>query len=266
MPQFTSHDLDRIVAETFVDHVELHAAIPSTNSRALELTKEEPHAHNCTLVLAEKQTAGRGRATNQWWSAEGALTCSLLLNSQHFALPSNRWPLLSLITGLAVCETIDGFLPDGLTRIKWPNDVYIRGRKVCGILVEAATGSQESLVVGIGVNVNNSLDNAPKEVSERAITLCDVAGKNISCIDFLIGLLRQIEFHFASLIADGDQFSAQWNKRCLLTGQKIQIDTPKQKITGLCRGINAEGALLLETDNGVEPCYSGVVTQFNSGC
>src|SRR6266478_5912911 len=88
------------------------------------------------LVLAERQTSGRGRGSNRWWSNDGALLFSLIIDAAEYGLPEARWPQLSITAGASVCEALTSFVNAGIIRLKWPNDVWLNGRKTCGILVE----------------------------------------------------------------------------------------------------------------------------------
>jgi BirA family transcriptional regulator, biotin operon repressor / biotin---[acetyl-CoA-carboxylase] ligase len=264
MAVYSPEFLQRIQDETFVDAVELHEALPSTNSRALELVTQGMLGRRCSLILAEQQTAGRGRGANRWWSAEGGLTFSLLLNSQALSLPVNRWPLVSLTTGLAVCEAIDPLLGpySDKTSLKWPNDVYLQGRKLCGILVEGADHRIGALVIGIGVNVNNSYSAAPGDLQQKAVALCDVLHEEIDRSEVLLNIVKQLETRI-KLLADGrDDLRALWQERCLLTGRTVQIEMHSGEITGLCRGIDRDGTLLVETSGGCQRIVSGVVRSF----
>ena len=165
--RFTTGDLERIVAETFVDRVDYHEETDSTNSRAAQLAAGVVDDRSCVLVLADHQTAGRGRGTNRWWSTRGGLTFSVLLRPDAIALPTARWPQISLTAGLAVCEAIESVEPELAPQLKWPNDVYLRGRKLSGILVEATDGKQRNVVLGIGLNVHNSAESAPRSCAIR---------------------------------------------------------------------------------------------------
>jgi BirA family biotin operon repressor/biotin-[acetyl-CoA-carboxylase] ligase len=268
--RFSGDDLDRILAATFVERVEYRPEFASTNSRALELAAHE--SASCVLVLADRQTDGRGRGANRWWSADGALTFSVLVKPDHFRLPTQRWPQVSLTTGLAVCDAIDSIvtdpvLSDSTARLKWPNDVYLGARKVCGILVEATDGGNRNLVVGVGVNVNNSASAAPTELRDKVVALCDVAGRSVSRIDVLVAILQQLAMQLDRLSSPSqelkDELREQWTRRCLLTGRRVEIELPHGRRTGICRGIDADGALLVETDGGTERFVSGVVAQFD---
>ncbi len=183
-PPFAKADLDRLLGSGFIREVEFHHEIGSTNERALQLARE-PHRRYPLLVLAEHQTAGRGRGANRWWGAPGALTFSLVLEGSTAQLPPHRWPQASLTTGLAVCEALEELLRDRTIQLKWPNDVYWKQRKLCGVLLESPAERPGILVLGIGLNVNNSLHNAPHELQSTAITLADATGDSFSLTDVL---------------------------------------------------------------------------------
>jgi BirA family biotin operon repressor/biotin-[acetyl-CoA-carboxylase] ligase len=164
---------------------------------------------------------------------------------------------------VAVCEAIESLLNDVTLAIKWPNDVYLGGRKVGGILVEAADGPRGSLVLGIGVNVHNSPANAPHDLREKVIALSDVAAGAIRRIEVLLAILQHLATRLNWLGAGEEGLREAWRQRCLLTGRAVEIELPSRRLTGLCRGIDHDGALLLETDAGTERCLSGVVVRFD---
>src|SRR5262245_30735712 len=128
-------DLGRIESCGLVARIDYHESIGSTSDRAIELGVLD-ESELPLLVLAESQTAGRGRGVNRWWSAEGALTFSLVLQAPCERLPPDRWPQVALVAGVAVCEALEGLVPQAEVRVKWPNDVYLGSGKVCGILCE----------------------------------------------------------------------------------------------------------------------------------
>src|SRR5262245_50492595 len=125
-------DLARIAGSRLVAEVDSHHTLASTNDRALELaTRGDPKLP--LLVLAERQTLGRGRGANRWWSAPGALTFSLAIDGRLGTTPPQSLPPWSLAAGLAVCEALADLVPRGDWRVKWPNDIFLSGRKVGGI-------------------------------------------------------------------------------------------------------------------------------------
>jgi BirA family biotin operon repressor/biotin-[acetyl-CoA-carboxylase] ligase len=168
------------------------------------------------------------------------------------------------MVGLAVCEAVESLVPGANVALKWPNDVYLDGRKLAGILVETADGKQGSVVLGIGINVNNSSLVAPPELRDKAIALRDVAGRDLPRIEVLLAVLQRLTLRIDWLAAGIDDFQETWSRRCLLTGRDIEIEVlPSRRIAGRCQGIDREGALLIATDTGIERCLSGVVTRFD---
>jgi len=252
---YSPNDLRRIVSDSFVQQIDFHRELTSTNDRAMELAT--PMDTACPLlVLAESQTAGRGRGTNRWWSGSGALTFSVLLATDAAGLPAERWPQVSLLVGLAVCEAIEELLARGVplaerdslppVQLKWPNDVYIEGRKICGILVEVPRHAPQRLLIGIGINVNNSLREAPPELQQIGTSLVDLTGRQHALAEVLILVLQRLAVRLPSEALWDEDVRAGWRGRCYLTGKKIQIDVGPRQVVGICLGIDDEGALLLD--------------------
>jgi BirA family biotin operon repressor/biotin-[acetyl-CoA-carboxylase] ligase len=265
---FTKADLRRVQIETFVQQIEFHRELTSTNDLALQMANQDGLSYPL-LVLAEIQTAGRGRRENRWWAAGGALTFSLLLEtdsplqadgSEAGQLPPHRWPLVSMTAGLAICEALEELLPKVKIQLKWPNDVYIQGRKVCGILVETPRLRSGKLVLGVGLNVNNSITSATEEVSKTASALCDVSGSPFPLADVLVGLLNKLKERLDWIGVRDQELRDRWRKRCLLTNRRVQVDTDNSQLVGLCQGIDDEGALLLDTKEGRKQCFAGSIT------
>jgi BirA family biotin operon repressor/biotin-[acetyl-CoA-carboxylase] ligase len=257
----TLFDLPRLRSESFVRHVEHHAELASTNTRALELTEREEYELP-VLVLCDHQMEGRGRGSNRWWSGEGALTFSLLIDAARWNLPADRHPRVSLATGVAVCEAVQATLPANSVGLKWPNDVHLDGRKACGILVETPPRSGR-LVVGVGLNVNNSLADAPDEVRARATSLADAAGVSFEPTEVLLAVLRQIERNLHLLATDEAALAEKWSALSVLTGRSVELTLGSRSVRGRCLGISQDGALLLNAAAGQERFYAGVVARFD---
>jgi BirA family biotin operon repressor/biotin-[acetyl-CoA-carboxylase] ligase len=259
--QFSDSDLDMICRSTFVEQIEFHPTIDSTNNRALAVAGE-PGILTSRLILTEVQTGGRGRGANRWWASRGALTFSLLIRTDSVPLPPQRLPLASLTVGLAVCEALEEMLSLPDIRIKWPNDVYIGLRKVGGILIELPPGVPELLVIGIGINVNNSMQRAPDELRSSVIALCDASGNILSLQQVLLPVLVRLQTRLAAVDQHNTELMDHWRSRCLLTNRTVQVVSPARRIEGLCRGIDHEGALLIETQDRLERCFGGTVARF----
>ncbi len=254
---FSRDDLRRIEAETFVRHVEFHRELPSTSDLALELAAGERIA-SPLLVLVEHQSTGRGRGTNRWWSLRGSLTFSLVVEAAD-DLPMDRWPHISLTSGLAVCDALAAFAPQLDVGLKWPNDVFLGGLKACGILVEVPP-RRRRFVIGIGINVNNSFAAAPDELRTIATSLYDTTQRHFELTDVLIAVLGQFERRLQMLHGGDPSLVSDWQRRSILDGRRVSVQLGEKQISGTCRGINPQGALLIETPRGVEPMFAGTVT------
>lgn len=253
---FSASDLDRIRAATFVRRVELHNQLGSTNDLALQRAARDT-LETPWLVLAERQTRGRGRGSNRWWSAEGSLTFSLVLDTSPSGQAPGPRPQVALAAGLAVCLAIDRQLPDHRPALKWPNDVYLQGRKVCGILIEVPHGKRSRMVIGVGVNVNNSFARAPVEQRRIAVSMRDVTHRWQPRTEVLIELLRQLESLLGTLQSDLPRMIQRCRDYCMLQGKIVQCHSGGRQVQGRCRGMDHDGALVLETDAGVHRCVSG---------
>ena len=256
-------DVTRLVQETWVRRVDQHAAVISTNDRALEMADAVNEGDLPLLVFAERQTRGRGRADRAWWSAPGALTFSLLVALDRERLPLERRSWLALACGVAVTRSIEKSVPGAPVRLKWPNDVYLLDRKVCGILVEVPSGSMPRAVLGLGVNVNNRFHSAPAELRQHAVSLREVAGAELDGFAFLLTLLRHLEEQFASLCEQPAAVLEQWRRFCLLTGRQVRWNSAGRCLEGSCDGIDEEGRLLLRTPHGVHRLVTGSIQAFD---
>jgi BirA family biotin operon repressor/biotin-[acetyl-CoA-carboxylase] ligase len=249
----------RLRKSHFLAAVEHHPEIGSTSDRALELARQEK-LDLPLLVLADRQTGGRGRGSNQWWAAEGSLTFSLLLDARKLNIASAAWPVLSLSTGLAICEGLEDLVPGGDFGVKWPNDVHCAGRKVCGILIESPSASSGKVVVGIGLNVNNSFRAAPLELQTTAVSLSDYLQRPLDMTAVLLALLARLGERWKDLGRSGfGPQAGEFRRRCVLDGQTIQVSSGPRTITGRCLSIADDGAIILQTESGREQVASGSV-------
>jgi BirA family biotin operon repressor/biotin-[acetyl-CoA-carboxylase] ligase len=216
-------------------------SVESTNDEVRELARAG--APEGLVVLAERQTAGRGRRGAAWFSPFGqALTFSVLLRP---AQPKALWPRLALATGLAVAEALEtlGVQPG----IKWPNDVWIGKRKVAGILVEAGS---DFAVIGIGLNVNNT--EFPNEVVEIATSLRIETTQEISRSEVLSAIIRRLSARSRQIGTDFSEVVSAVQERCVLTGQQISLTTANGPMIGSAEGIAPGGELLIRTKSGLE--------------
>jgi BirA family transcriptional regulator, biotin operon repressor / biotin---[acetyl-CoA-carboxylase] ligase len=249
-------DTERVLRETFVTAVEYHPALGSTNDRAKQCAAEGA-ASLPLLILADEQTAGRGRGANRWWTGRGSLAFSVLLDGRPFRGAPGHGPLVSLAAAVAVANTVSPLTASHSVGIHWPNDVFVAGRKIAGILVEILAGG--ACVVGIGVNVNNSLREGPAELQSTAVSLVDLAAQPQDLTQVLVALLQQFSSLLGFLPASPAHISHLANAICLQHGRTLTVESGGKLVCGTCCGIAADGALLLDTPLGREKIVSGVL-------
>jgi len=250
-------DVDRVLQETFAARAEHYATLASTSDRAAQAAAEAPGPLPL-LVVADEQTAGRGRGTHRWWTGRGSLAISLLIGPEQAATgPQGRSPLVALATAVAVVETVAPRLPSRRVGIRWPNDVFAAGRKLAGILVEGLPDGRH--VVGIGLNTNNTLAEGPPELRQIATTLLELTGEPHNQTEILIALLKHLEDTFRQLVSQPERIGERADELCLQRGETLSLQQGRRTITGLCAGIAPDGALLLDTAQGRRAFYSGVL-------
>jgi BirA family biotin operon repressor/biotin-[acetyl-CoA-carboxylase] ligase len=222
--------------------LEVHAVLPSTNERVLESAASG--AARGLTVACELQTAGRGRRGRSFESAPGlGVWCSALLDSPEDPAAA---PRLSLICGLAVVDAIREET-SAAARLKWPNDVRLGGRKVCGILVEArSAGGRLHPVAGIGVNVHHRAGDFPPEIRSSAGSLEGQTGRRVSRSRLLARLLGALERLLEEEAAGALDLPARFAPHDELAGREVNIDLEGEALRGTACGVAPDGSLLLE--------------------
>jgi BirA family biotin operon repressor/biotin-[acetyl-CoA-carboxylase] ligase len=240
--------LDVAALEAAIRHLRLghpllyFPALPSTNTYAVE--RARAGAAEGTLVTTDDQTAGRGRAGRHWKALPGEqLALSLVLRP---AFPPQYLVMASAVAVAGAIERVTGVRAS----IKWPNDILIGGRKVCGILVES---SSDFAVLGIGLNVNSSLADDP-ELAARATTLAQVAGHQVSREELAAALLAELDTLYARLQTGGEQARQalweQWRARLSMLGAEVTVHQGAERVSGLAEDVAADGTLLLRRADG----------------
>lgn len=228
--------------------VEWHETIDSTQRRARELARAG--APEGTVVLADRQSAGRGRLGRTWFSPAGAgVMCTIVLRPP--CDPATVAPL-PLVAGLAVADAVRGAtgLAPGL---KWPNDVQLGGRKVAGILaeLEGELDRVDAVLLGIGVNVNLRADALPPELASGATSLRIACGRPVDRVDVAARLLAAIEARYGRFLAEGFRtMRSEWEAASVLTGREVEVIGPSPGFAGRVRGVDDDGALLLDAPDG----------------
>lgn len=254
--EFTSESLHVKLAPIIPGEIRYFDVTGSTNDDALRWL--QAGAPDGSLVVADEQTSGRGRMQRTWVTRPGAsLAFSLIFRPQiHDQIPFYA-PLGALGVALAL-EKLYGVCPE----IKWPNDVLIFRKKVCGILAEADwQGSQlAGLVLGIGINVASTAVRKEDNFIFPADSLQNSLGRPIDRLDVLVETIRSV-FLWRQKIGN-DVFLREWNRRLAFRGEKVQIHRPQQDVmNGTVLHIAPDGALWIRTDNGEDvPVSAGDVS------
>ena len=214
------------------------------------------------LVIADQQTSGRGRGANRWWTGPGSLAFGLLVEADMVGADRRRSPLVALAAALSVGDMATSLLPGRRVGIHWPNDVLVadaetEGRKLAGILVEVLPDQQH--VIGIGLNTNNTLADAPDELAATACTLRDLLGAEQDQTSILIQLLQGLERDFAQLRTNPGMIADRAYSLCVQRGRMLTVENGGNGITARCSGIAPDGALLLDTPAGLQRIVSGIV-------
>jgi BirA family biotin operon repressor/biotin-[acetyl-CoA-carboxylase] ligase len=250
-------DLARLAASPMLARVEHHATLGSTQDRAHELARAGDAAKLPLLIVAEEQTLGRGRGVNRWWTGRGSLALSLLFDPADWDVSRNPLPERSLAVGVAIVDSVAPWLAEHRVGLHWPNDVFVAGKKIAGVLIDVLPDGRH--VVGIGLNVNNSLAEAPDDVRARAASLCELAGRPFDRTELLLTLLDRLQAAVRESAAAPEVFGQRFDELCLQAGQTLTVEAGSQRTTGICAGIAADGALLLDTPGGTRKIYSGVL-------
>lgn len=218
--------------------VEVLAETSSTNAVVAERARSGEAAG--LVVVAERQTAGRGRLDRAWLSPPRAgLTFSVLLRP---SLPGTRWPWLPLLGGLAVAEALRERAGLEAT-LKWPNDVLVDGRKLCGVLAELPTPG--AVVLGVGLNVTTREDELPTAgPGQAAATSLRLAGATTTDRDTV---LRAVLRSLGTVLADPDAASAAYRARCITVGAAVRVELPgSTAVEGVAEGVDDDGRLVVD--------------------
>ena len=224
------------------------SSLESTNDLALELAQDP--RHEGTVILTDQQTKGRGQYGRVWQAPSGS---SLLMSILLFPPPRLRRPvLLTALAAVAVSETIFQFA--GLqTKIKWPNDLLLEGKKVSGILIECGSKGNASpyVVMGMGVNLNQSADDFSQLGLPDATSLAIATGKEQSLTPISRLLIHQLDLEYDRLLSESsDALESQWKTRLGLLGEEILVEFHDgRQVKGRLRELAFDG-ILLESSSG----------------
>ena len=240
-------------------------SIDSTNIRAKQ--EAEQGAESGLLVVSDKQTAGRGRRGRGWESPAGTNIYYTLLLKPDFT--ADCAPMLTLVMALAVAKGIkqtlrrDSEEAAAKVGIKWPNDIVVDGKKVCGILTEMSMEQSyiQHIVIGVGINVRKQ--EFPEEIRDRAAAIDEQCGFRISRSQLIADIMEAFEEDYSIFLQTHDLKGLRASYAKLLVNQdrEVCVLDPKGEYRGIARGINDQGELLVERQDGtVEEVYAGEVS------
>ncbi len=236
--------------------VDILAECDSTNSRLLSLA--ETGAAAGSVLATERQTGGRGRRGRSWLSASGdSLTFSLLWRFQ----PNRSLSGLSLAVGVAVARALEALGVRGIT-LKWPNDVLLNGRKLAGVLIEMVPGARpQAAVIGVGMNLRLPRE-MPEAIRQTAAALSDAGAALPTTSILLAHLLTALHEALHGFAEEGFAGLRQaWLMRHAFEGERVSLLSDfAEPLQGVCRGVDGDGALLLETATGMQRIVSGEVS------
>jgi len=199
-------------------------------------------AEEGTIVVADIQTKGRGRKDRSWFSPEGGLWFSVILYPN---IPTQYAMLITMATSISIVQAIKELT--GLSAvIKWPNDLLLEGKKICGILTEldAELDRINYSVVGVGINVNNVLED---ELCNKANSIFNIYNSKISRVDLLRLIIKYLDVNYAKLISNDYNYIRElWFENTDIIGRNVRLKLEKYEIEGIVIDIDDTGALILE--------------------
>jgi len=223
-------------------------AVHSTNDWAKELA--ELGASEGTIAIAETQTAGRGRLGKDWVSPKGGLWFTFILRPR---LKPAEAVKLVFVAGLAVAQVLHE-LHGFKVETKWPNDVLVNGRKICGVLAEMNTtgGNVNFVALGVGVNANFDAKKAlPKKLWKDATSLESELGRKIRLEKLFKALLERLEVIYEKFLKEGfNPILEEWKVYAEFLGHQVEVVSQNEKLVGLASDVNQEGALVLKLEDG----------------
>ena len=222
--------------------------IGSTNDEAFRLGREG--APEGTVIVANSQSAGKGRLQRSWFSPPRSNIYTSVILRPEFN-PAEA-PRITIMAGLAAAQTIETYCPRK-TRIKWPNDVLLDGKKVCGILAQMQAGKDkiDFVILGIGINVNIASDEFPPEIRKIATSIAAQTGAFHSRHDLLITLYKNLSKWYKTFTSTGFEIiREEWLKIASLIGCETQVKFGNEIIKGKALGIDERGALVMSDSKG----------------
>ena len=239
--------MQHVIAEGIHLEIECRDKVDSTNNVVKELVLE--NAREGIVVIADTQTSGRGRHDREWHSPSGGLYLSIVLRPR---LSVEETPLMGLLAGVAVASAIEQISPLEV-KLKWPNDIMIKEKKLGGILSELMTVGSDVLgvIIGIGVNQNVNMNDIPKEIRRRSTSMLEEIDGVTSRARLAAAIINEIN-RLLTLVEIEKSFSIvldEWRSRTSTLGRWVFVEEGTSKYEGAAVEIEGDGSLVLDTGN-----------------
>jgi len=245
--KLNQEELKQILAGKFIGHhLHYYEEIGSTNDEAFRLGLAG--APEGTVLIADRQTAGRGRMQRSWHSPDETNIYNSIILRPEIELA--KAPQISILAGVAVAEVLNDYCPDKV-KLKWPNDVLIDRKKVCGILPQVKTSANavNFIVLGIGINVNINNNQFPDEIRDLATSLVIETGNEISRLELIISLYENLTKWYKQLLKKGfGSIREKWLSLTPMIGQTVQVMFYEETVSGQAIGLDEDGSLILLTE------------------
>lgn len=256
---FGQYELESRMDTRWAGHpVAFYEVLDSTNLRAK--LDAEKGASQGTLVVADMQTAGRGRRGRSWSSPAGTNAYFTLILKPDFE--PDKASMLTLVMAMAVAAGITETC-DTEAYIKWPNDIVIGGKKVCGMLTELSVQQEYIQYVVIGAGVNVGLQEFVPEIADTATCLEQECGRKVPRAQLIVNIMKAFEKYYEQFLKklDFSELKEAYDELLVNCGREVRVLDPKGEYTGISQGINARGELLVELPDGSEAAvYAGEVS------
>jgi BirA family biotin operon repressor/biotin-[acetyl-CoA-carboxylase] ligase len=235
----------------FVRHFFYYPSVGSTNDKAKQLAAAG--AEEGTIVIADAQTAGRGRLERSWFSPPGlGLYVSFIFRP---GVPPTRGAGTLMAVSLAAAEAVEEMGIQGVVGIKWPNDLVAEGHKVAGVLSEVGLsgGMVDWCVVGIGLNVNHTRADFPVDLRDKATSLRELCHRKLDRLDILLSMVQGVSRWYGRFLDEGmDPLVPAWRRRSAILGKKVRVETAGEVVVGTAVGLDPDGALRVQLESGTE--------------
>ena len=249
-------EIERNLSTKYIAHnIHFYQEVTSTNDIAKKFVDND--APEGTVIIAEQQTAGRSRSKNDWASPEGGIWMTLILKPEVTLLEASK---LTIVTGVSIAKTLhDKFNLDA--GIKWPNDIMIGNKKICGILTEAVTDYDDlkAVLIGVGIDVNINQSDLPDDLQDITTTISEETSEEIKRAEIMkvfFSIFEELYEEFKN--GQFKHIIGEWRRLSSTTGNRVKVYKDGKAMLADAVGIDNQGALIVELDDGsLEKIISG---------